>query len=81
VNPLALDVPGYWRGLLAAQSGIAPITLFDTAGYKVRIGGEVKGFTPDPVVDARAAKRLDRVVQFAMVAAHEALADSGLDVA
>jgi 3-oxoacyl-[acyl-carrier-protein] synthase II len=81
VNPLAHDVPAYWRALLAAQSGIAPITLFDTAGYKVRIGGEVKHFKPDPVVDARAAKRLDRVVQFAMVAAHEAIADSGLDVA
>jgi len=80
VNPLAHDVPAFWRALLAAQSGVAPITLFDAAAYKVRIGGEVKNFTPAPVVDARAAKRLDRVVQFGMVAAHEALADSGLDV-
>ncbi|HYH65712.1 MAG TPA: beta-ketoacyl-ACP synthase II [Urbifossiella sp.] len=80
VNPLAHDVPAFWRALLAAQSGVAPITLFDAAAYKVRIGGEVKNFTPAPVVDARAAKRLDRVVQFGMVAAHEAIKDSGLDV-
>lgn len=81
VNPLATDVPAYWRGLLAARSGIGPISLFDTAGFKVKFGGEVKNFRPDPVVDARAAKRLDRFVQFAMVATHEAMADSGLDVA
>jgi 3-oxoacyl-[acyl-carrier-protein] synthase II len=80
VNPLALDVPAYWRALLAARSGIAPITLFDVSAYKVRIGGEVKNFTPAPVIDARAAKRLDRVVQFGIVAADEALKDSGLDV-
>ena len=79
VNPLALNVPDYWRGLLAGQSGIAPITLFDTAAFKVKFGGEVKGFTTDPVVDARAARRLDRFTQFAMVAADEALRDSGLD--
>jgi 3-oxoacyl-[acyl-carrier-protein] synthase II len=81
VNPLAHDVPAYWRGLLAARSGIAPLTLFDTTHFKVRFGGEVKEFRPDPVIDARAAKRLDRFVQFAMVATHEAIADSGLDVA
>jgi 3-oxoacyl-[acyl-carrier-protein] synthase II len=80
VNPLAHDVPAYWRALLAARSGVAPITLFDAAAYKVRIGGEVKNFTPAPVIDARAAKRLDRVVQLAIVAADEALKDSGLDV-
>jgi 3-oxoacyl-[acyl-carrier-protein] synthase II len=80
VNPLAHDVPTYWRGLLAAQSGIAPITLFDTTGYKVRFGGEVKNFRPDPVIDAKAVRRLDRFVQLALVAAHEAVADSGFDV-
>ncbi|HEX4614077.1 MAG TPA: beta-ketoacyl-ACP synthase II [Urbifossiella sp.] len=81
VNPLAHDVPAYWRGLLAAPSGIGPISLFDTTGYKVRIGGEVKNFNPEPVIDARAVRRLDRFVQLAMVAAHEAVADSGFDVA
>lgn len=80
VNPLAHDVPTYWRGLLAAQSGIAPITLFDTTGYKVRFGGEVKNFRPDPVIDAKAVRRLDRFVQLALVAAHEAVADSGFDI-
>jgi 3-oxoacyl-[acyl-carrier-protein] synthase II len=79
VNPLGLSVPEYWRGLLAGKSGVAPITQFDTAEFKVKFGGEVKGFNPDPVLDARAVRHLDRFTQFALVAAAEAVRDSGLD--
>jgi 3-oxoacyl-[acyl-carrier-protein] synthase II len=81
VNPLALSVPDYWRNLLAGRSGIAPLTLFDVSAFKVRFGGEVKRFNPDPVIDARAVRRMDRFTQFALVAAHEAVTDSGIDFA
>jgi 3-oxoacyl-[acyl-carrier-protein] synthase II len=81
VNPLALSVPDYWRNLLAGKSGIAPLTLFDVSAFKVRFGGEVKRFNPDPVIDARTVRRMDRFTQFAMVAAHEAVTDSGIDFA
>ena len=81
VNPLALNVPDYWRGLLAGRSGIAPITRFDTTDFKVKFGGEVKGFSPEPVLDTRTARKLDRFTQFAVVAAAEAVRDSGLDFA
>ena len=80
VNPLGLNVRDYWRGLLAGQSGIAPITLFDTKDFKVHFGGEVKGFNPEPVLDPRSARKLDRFTQFAIVAAAEAIGDSGLDL-
>lgn len=81
VNPLGLGVPEYWRGLLAGQSGIAPLTLFDTTDFKVRIGGEVKNFSPETVIDGRTSRRLDRFAQFALYAAAEAVKDSGLDFA
>src|SRR5947207_14836424 len=80
VNPLALNVPDYWRALLAGKSGVAPLTLFDVSAFKVRFGGEVKNFAPEAVIDGRAARRMDRFTQFAMAAAHEAVRDSGLDV-
>ncbi len=80
VNPLGLSVPEYWRGLLAGHSGIAPITSFDTTAFKVHFGGEVKGFNPEPVLDVRSARKLDRFSQFAIVAAAEAIQDSGLDL-
>ena len=79
VNPLALNVPDSWRGLLAGHSGIAPITLFDTAAFKVHFAGEVKNFRPDPVIDGRTVRRLDRFTQFALVAAAEAVQDAGID--
>jgi 3-oxoacyl-[acyl-carrier-protein] synthase II len=80
VNPLGLSVPQYWRGLLAGQSGIAPVTHFDASAFKVRFAGEVKNFTPEPTLDTRTSRKLDRFTQFAVVASAEAIADSGLDL-
>jgi 3-oxoacyl-[acyl-carrier-protein] synthase II len=80
VNSLCSDLPGYWEGLCAGRSGVGYIEQFDTKNHKVKIAGEVKNFTTEPVVDARGARRLDRFAQFALVAAASALTDSGLDV-
>jgi 3-oxoacyl-[acyl-carrier-protein] synthase II len=81
VNPLANSVPEFWNGLVAGRSGIGNITQFDTTGFKVHFGGEVKNFDPDKLLDARLARRLDRFAQFALVAADEAVRDSGLRLA
>ena len=79
VNPIAQNVPDYWRGLLAGHSGIAPITQFDTTAFKVHFGGEVKEWDPEKFIPARQAKHLDRFAQFAMAAAKQAVADCGID--
>jgi 3-oxoacyl-[acyl-carrier-protein] synthase II len=79
VNPLAVDVQEYWKALLGGKSGIAPIAQFDTAAFKVHFGGEVKGFNPEPLLDSKTARRLDRFSQFAMIASMSAVQDSGLD--
>lgn len=81
VNPIGLSVPEYRENLLAGKSGIAPITLIDCSTYKVKFGGEVKNFKPEPIIDSKEARRLDRVSQFAVVAADQAIKDSGLDPA
>ena len=81
VNPLGLTVPDYWRALLAGKSGIAPITHFDTTDFKVHFGGEVKNFDPLAYLDPRLVRRSDRFTQFALVAAMEAVKDSGIDFA
>jgi 3-oxoacyl-[acyl-carrier-protein] synthase II len=79
VNPLANDVPNYWRALLAGKSGIGPITLFDTSAFKVHFGGEVKDFRPEAVLNPKDVRRMDRFTQFAMIAALDAVRDCGLD--
>lgn len=79
VNSLCSDLAGYWEALCAGRSGIGLIEQFDTRDHKVKFAGEVKNFSPEPVLDHREARRLDRFAQFALVAAHSAVKDSGLD--
>jgi 3-oxoacyl-[acyl-carrier-protein] synthase II len=80
VNALSSDVPAFWKALCAGRSGVGQIEQFDTTLFKVHIGGEVKNFNPEEVLDARTARRLDRFAQFAMVAAIAAVKDSGLEL-
>ncbi len=80
VNPLGKDVPTYWRGLCAGRSGIGRIEQLDTSRFKVHFGGEVKGFDADTILGTKAARRMDRFAQFALVAATEAWKDSGLSL-
>jgi 3-oxoacyl-[acyl-carrier-protein] synthase II len=81
VTPIGNDVRTYWENLLAGTSGVGPITQFDTSAFKVHFAGEVKNFEPEKVVGAKDARRMDRFSQFAVIAAHEAIADSGIDFA
>jgi 3-oxoacyl-[acyl-carrier-protein] synthase II len=78
VTSLSSELTGYWEGLCAGRSGIGFIELFDPKHHKVKIAGEVKKFNPEPVLEAKAARRLDRFAQFALVASAKAVQDSGL---
>jgi 3-oxoacyl-[acyl-carrier-protein] synthase II len=79
VNPLGSDVKGCWHDLCAGRSGVGPLTLFDTTHFKVHFGGQVNNFHAEEVLEPRAARRVDRFTQFALVAAIHAVKDSGLD--
>lgn len=81
VCPTAVDLKTYWEGLLAGRSGVGLIEQMDTSKFKVKIAGEVKHFEPERWLDSKAARRLDRFAQFGMVAAINAVQDSGLDFA
>src|SRR5215813_4620268 len=78
VSPLGNNVEDTWRGLVDGRSGAAPITRFDASEFETRFACEVKGFTPEGVIDRKDAKRMDRFVQFAVAASHEALKTAGL---
>src|SRR5947209_13175192 len=71
----------FWESLLAGQSGIGPITLFDASDLKSRIAGEVKNFDPyDYIEPELKPKRMARHTQFAYAATMMALEDAGLDL-
>src|ERR687896_334401 len=79
VNPLGLDAPSTWEAMLAGRSGIETIAAFDPSPYPARIAGEVRRFDPESVASRKDARRMDRGVLFAVAAADEAVADSGID--
>lgn len=69
----------FWESLLAGRSGVGAVEGFDTSGYSVNCGAEVKGFCADGFVLKLDAARLGRASQLAVAAARLALADAGLD--
>ena len=70
-----------WRNLVAGQSGIGPITLFDASAHDARIAGEVRGFEPLNWVEKKELKKMGRFIQFALAAADCAVKTSNLAVA
>lgn len=79
VTPIGNDIPSYWDSLVHGRGGVDHITKFDTEGYEVRIGAEVKGFDVTQYIDFKEARRMDIFTHYALVAADEAIKDSGLD--
>ena len=80
VSPLGTGTEKTWAGLLAGEPGIAPITLFDAAGFACNFAGEVKDFDPQQFIDRKDVKKMGRFIQFAVAAAEGAVSQSGIDM-
>ena len=80
MSPLGLDVNSTWKSLLAGQSGVAPITAFDTDGHGTTIAAEVKKFDPDGLVGRKQARRMDRFVQLGAAASLEAVESANVSI-
>lgn len=85
VGPLGCGVEEVWKRLLAGRSGIRQLPLEVTEGTGVVVGGQVPsleedaiaGYDPERVISAKDRKKMDRFIEFALVAAHEALEQAG----
>jgi 3-oxoacyl-[acyl-carrier-protein] synthase II len=80
ITPIGNDVKSFWDGLVQGKSGAAPITLFDASQFKTQFACEVKGFDVEDFISRKDARKMDRFTHFAMVAADEALVNSGIDL-
>jgi 3-oxoacyl-[acyl-carrier-protein] synthase II len=80
ISPIGNNVKDIWLNAQNGVCGIDRITQFDTTDQKVHLAAEVKNFNIDDYMDKRKSKRLDRFVQFALIASKEALDESGLDL-
>ncbi len=80
VTPLGNTPEETWNNLLAGKSGAAPITQFDSSKCKTHFACEVKDLDVEQYIDRREARRIDRFTQLAMIAAIQAVGDSGMDL-
>ena len=79
VTSLSCKVEELWQKVLAGESGVHPVKLFDTTKFKVKFGGDVYDWAPSDYITAKDMKRFDRFTQFALVAGTDAVVDSGID--
>ena len=80
LTPIGNNVEEYWRGLTSGVSGAAPITHFDASKAKTSFACEVKNFDGTKYFDRKEIRKYDRFSQYGLVAADEAVKDSGLDL-
>ncbi len=78
ITPIGNTVDDYWDGLKSGRNGVAAITLFDASSHACRFAAEVKNLDPKGFLEPKESKRWDRFSKFGVIAAKQALADSGL---
>jgi 3-oxoacyl-[acyl-carrier-protein] synthase II len=78
LTPIGNTAQEYWSALSKGVSGAAPITRFDAEKFKTRFACELKNFSIDDHLDRKEARKMDPFTQYAMVAADEAVLDSGI---
>ncbi|MFF3018282.1 ketosynthase chain-length factor [Streptomyces sp. NPDC057939] len=79
--PNGLGTEAWWSAVLRGESGIRPVSRFDTAQYPAKLAGEVPGFDAAEHIPGRLLPQTDHMTRLALTAADEALADAGVDVA
>lgn len=80
VSPVGLNLKECWDNILAGKSGVAAIDEFDTSDYPVKFAATVKNFDATHVIAAKDLKKMDTFIHYGLVAADEALRDSGLEI-
>ena len=80
ITPLGKNVPETWNSLIKGVSGAGPITRFDASKFKTTFACEVKNYDQNDYFERKEARKYDLFEQFAIIAAKEAIEDSGLDV-
>lgn len=79
VTPFGVGTDKFWQSLVEGKSGISTSESIDISKHVCKISGEVKNFNPEEYIDPKEAKKMDRFIQFALVAADEAVKDAKLE--
>ncbi|MEI3801269.1 MULTISPECIES: beta-ketoacyl-ACP synthase II [unclassified Chitinophaga] len=79
VSPVGNNVTDFWNSLVNGKSGAATISHFDASRFRTQFAHELKGFDPTALLDKGEVRKTDPFTQYALVAADQAVKDSGLD--
>ena len=80
VSPVGLNLKESWDNIIAGTNGVVPITEYDASEFPVRIAATVKNFDASHVIPVKDQKKMDIFIHYGLVAAEEALQDSGIEV-
>lgn len=80
ISSLGPDFESTWQGLLSGRSGVAPISRFDTEGFRTTFAAQVEDYDADELFGPMADKKLDKFTQYALIAARGCMSDSKLDL-
>ena len=80
ISPVGLTVSDFWNSLKRGQGGIGKITRFDASQYSNQIAGEITDFDPSQYIGPKEIRRMDLYTQYAVVSAHQAVADANLQI-
>jgi 3-oxoacyl-[acyl-carrier-protein] synthase II len=80
LTPVGKTAPDFWNGLISGKSGAQPIEHFDTEDFPTKFAAQIEDYDELDFFDRKEARRLDKVCQYALIAAEEAVEDTGLDL-
>ncbi|MCW9706738.1 beta-ketoacyl-ACP synthase II [Fodinibius salsisoli] len=80
LTPVGKTAPDFWNGLISGKSGAQPIEHFDTEDFPTKFAAQIEDYDELDYFDRKEARRLDKVCQYALIAAEEAMQDTGLDL-
>ena len=80
LTPIGNNVNDTWKGILNHQCGIDLIQSFDTSNMKVKVAGELKNFEATEYLDKKDVRKMDKFIQYGLIAAKEAIKDSKLEI-
>lgn len=80
LTPVGNTASDFWNGLISGKSGIRPIEHFDTTDFPTKFAGQIDGYDSIDYFDRKEARRLDKVSQYGLITAGEAIRDSGIDL-
>jgi len=80
VSPVGLNLKDTWENITAGKSGVVSIDSFDTDKFSAKIAATVKDFDASSVIPAKDLKKMDTFIHYGLIAADEALKDSGLEI-